>query len=81
MQNNDVELRLPCQEGVLGKAIQLSLVKIRKSMTKANRRIKGSFLKAEKKQTKVKERKYLKGEGAVSSYGAHKVVREKQESF
>ena len=35
-------------EGALGKASKLSLVKIRKSMTKASRRIKGSFLKAEK---------------------------------
>ena len=41
MHNNDVELRLPCQEGALGKASQLSLVKIRK-------RIKGSFLKSKK---------------------------------
>ena len=48
MHNNDVELRLPCQEGALGKASQLSLVKIRKSMTKARKRIKGSFLKEEK---------------------------------
>ena len=48
MHNNDVELRLPCQEGALGKASQISLVKIRKSMTKASRRIKGSFLKVEK---------------------------------
>ena len=59
MQNNDVELRIPCQEGTMGKAIQLALVKIRKSMTKASRRIKGSCLKAEKadrgKSTKVFE--------------------------
>ena len=48
MHNNDVELRLPCQEGALGKASQLSLVKIRKSMTKTSTRIKGSFLKVEK---------------------------------
>ena len=48
MHNNDVELRLPCQEGALGKSSQLSLVKIRKSMTKASKRIKGIFLKAEK---------------------------------
>ena len=48
MHNNDVELRLRCQEGALGKASQLSLVKIRNSMTKASKRIKGSFLKAEK---------------------------------
>ena len=45
MHNNDVELRLPCQEGIMGKASQLALVKIRKSMTKAKRRINGSFLK------------------------------------
>ena len=81
MQNNDVELRLPCQEGVLGKAIQLSLVKIRKSMTKANRRIKGSFLKATKKQTKVKAGKYFKGEGVVSSYGAQKNCKRKEGKF
>ena len=48
MHNNDVELRLPCQEGALGKASQLSLVKLIKSMKKANKRIKGSFLKEEK---------------------------------
>ena len=48
MHNNDVELRLPCQEGALGKASQISLVKIRKSMTKSSKRIKGSFLKAKK---------------------------------
>ena len=49
MQNNDVELRLPCQEGTMGKASQLALVKIRKSMTKENRRINGSCLKAIKR--------------------------------
>ena len=48
MHNNDVELRLPSQEGTLGKSSQLSLVKIRKSMTKASKRIKGSFLKEKK---------------------------------
>ena len=48
MHNNDVELRLPCQEVALGKSSQLSLVKIRKSMIKESRIIKGSFLKAEK---------------------------------
>ena len=48
MRNNDVELRIPCQEGTMGKASQLALVKIRKSMIKANRRINGSFLKAVK---------------------------------
>ena len=48
MHNNDVELRLPCQEGAFGKSSQLALVKIRKSMTKASRRIKESFLKEEK---------------------------------
>ena len=47
MHNNDVELRLPCQEGALGKSSQLSLVKIRKSMTKASKRINRSFLKEE----------------------------------
>ena len=48
MHNNDVELRLPCQEGTMGKDSQLALVKIRKSMTKENRRINGSCLKAVK---------------------------------
>ena len=48
MHNNDVELRLPCQEGALGKASQISLVKIRNSMTKESKRINGSFLKEEK---------------------------------
>ena len=50
MQNNDVELRIPCHEGALGKASQLSLVKIRKSMTKERKRIKGSFLKEKKEE-------------------------------
>ena len=50
MHNNDVELRLPSQEGALGKASKLALVKIRKSMTKTNRRIKGSCLKVEKRR-------------------------------
>ena len=68
MQNNDVELRLPCQEGALGKGSQLSLVKIRKSMTKENRRIKGSCLKSVEMRTEVKEGNYFKGEGGVSSY-------------
>jgi len=75
MHNNDVELRLPCQEGALGKASKLSLVKIRKSMTKERKRIKGSFLKAEKaergKSRKVifKERKSF-----LMSQEKHKVV-------
>ena len=47
MHNNDVELML-CQEGAFGKASHLSLVKIRNSMTKVSKRIKGSFLKVEK---------------------------------
>ena len=56
MHNNDVELRLPCQEGALGKASQLSLVKIRKCMTKERKRRKGSFLKAEKaKRGKIRK--------------------------
>ena len=49
MQNNDVELRFPCQEGTMGIASQLAFVKIRKSMTKANRRIEGICLKAAEK--------------------------------
>ena len=56
MHNNDVELRLPCQEGAMGEASQLSLVKLRKSMTKENKRIKGSFRK-EKKEYRGKSRK------------------------
>ena len=50
-------------------------------MTKANKRIKGSFLKATKKQTEVKERKYFKGEGVVSSYGAQKICKRKAGKF
>ena len=61
MQNNDVKLRLPCQEGELGKASQLALVKIRKSMTKENMRIKGRFLNHTERKTKVKEGNYFKG--------------------
>ena len=60
MHNNDVELRLPCQEGALGKASQLSLVKIINSMTKESKRIKGSFLKAEKAD-RGKSRKVFEG--------------------
>ena len=51
MHNKDVELRISCQEVLLGKASQLALVKIRKSMTKENRRINGSCLKAVEKKT------------------------------
>ena len=58
MHNNDVELRLPCQEGALGKASQLSLVKIRKSMTKANRRINGSCLKELKRRKREKRESF-----------------------
>ena len=61
MQNNDVELRLPYQEGALGKAIQLALVKIRKSMTKASRRIKGSCLKVEKADRGKSRKVFQKG--------------------
>ena len=76
MHNNDVKLRLPCQEGTMGKASQLALVKIRKTMTKANRRIKGSCLNVEKID-RGKSRKYFKGEGSVSSYGAYKRCKRK----
>ena len=48
MHNNDVELRKPCEEGAFGKASWISLVKIRNSMRKESRRIKGSCLKEEK---------------------------------
>ena len=44
----------------MGKASQLSLVKIRKSMTKENRRIKGSCLKAAEKHTRVKHESIAK---------------------
>ena len=84
MHNNDVELRLPCQEATMGKASQIALVKITKSMTKANRRINGSFLKvvkSSKKQTEVKVGKYFKGEGAVSSYGSQKSCKRKAGKF
>ena len=50
-------------------------------MTKENRRIKGSFLKAAEKQTKVKVRKSFKGKGVVSSYGAHKSCKRKAGKF
>ena len=74
MHNNDVELRLPCQEGALGKASQLSLVKIRKSMTKASKRIKGSFLK-EEKQKEVKAGNFFKERKSfLMSQEKHKVV-------
>ena len=62
MHSNDVELRLPCQEDTMGKASQLALVKIRKSMTKESWRIKGSFLKAEKAE-KGKSRKLFQRGG------------------
>ena len=61
MHNNDVELRWPCQEGALGKASQLSLVKIRKSITKANKRIKRSFLKEEKADRGKSKKVFKKG--------------------
>ena len=50
MHNNDVELRFPCQEGTMEKASQFALVKIRKYMTKENRRINGSCLKVVKRK-------------------------------
>ena len=62
MHNNDVELRLPCQEGALGKGSQLSLVKIRKSMKKESKRIKGSFLKAEKVERGKSRKVFLRKE-------------------
>ena len=62
MHNNDVELRLPCREGAMGKACQLSLVKIRKSMTKARKRIKGSFLKEEKAERSKSRKIFLRKE-------------------
>ena len=61
MQKNDVELRLPCQEGALGKSSQLALVKIRKSMTKAKRRIKRSCLKAEKEDRGKSRKVFQRG--------------------
>ena len=76
MHNNDVELRVPCHEGALGKASQLSLVKIRNSMTKARKRIKGSFLKAEKEE-RGKSRKvffFKERKSFLMSQEKHKVV-------
>ena len=81
MQNNDVELRLPCQEGTLGKDSVLALVKIKNSMTKTNRRIKGSCLHAAEKKIEVKAGKYFKGDGVVSSYGAQKSCKRKEGKF
>ena len=57
-----MELRLPCQEGALGKVSKLSLVKIRKSMTKARKRIKGSFLKEEKVERSKSRKVFLRKE-------------------
>ena len=64
MHNNDVELRIPCQEGALGKASQLPLVKIRKSMTKESKRIKGNFINAEKVD-RGKSRKLFQRGGCI----------------
>ena len=50
-------------------------------MTKENRTIKGSCLKAAEKKTEVKERNYLKGEGVISSYGAQKICKRKEGKF
>ena len=61
MHNNDVELRKPCQEGALGKASQLSLVKIRKSMTKECKGIKGIFLKEEKVDRGKRKKVFQRG--------------------
>ena len=61
MHSNDVELRLPCQEAALGKVSQLSLVKIRNSMTKVSKRIKGSFLKAEKADRGKSKKSFQRG--------------------
>ena len=58
MHNNDVELRLPCQEGTMGKASQHALVKIRKSMTKEKRRINGSCLKEVKRRKREKQESF-----------------------
>ena len=61
MHKNDVELRFPCQEGTLGKSSQLALVKIRKSMTKASNRIKGSFLREEKAERGKSRKLFQRG--------------------
>ena len=61
MHNNDVELRIPCLEDALGKASQLSLVKIRKSMTKESKRIKGSILKVEKADRGKRRKVFQRG--------------------
>ena len=81
MQNNDVELRFPCRECALGKASQLALVKIRKSMTKENRRIKGSFLKEVENKTEVKVGNYCKGRAYFPLKELRTLVRTKAENF
>ena len=73
MHNNDVELRLPCQEGALGKASQLSLVKIRMSMTRASKRIKGSFLKAEKVDIGKSRKVFQRGGGSFLLWSSKKL--------
>ena len=50
-------------------------------MKKENRRIKGSFLNATGKKIEGKARKYFKGEGTVSSYGAQKSCKRKAGKF
>ena len=59
----------------MGKASQLALVKIRKSIKKANRRINGSYLKA------IKSRKVFQREGLVCSYGSQKSYKRKAGKF
>ena len=64
----------------MGKASQLALVKIRKSMTKASKRIKGSFLKAEK-EDKGKSRKVFQRGGHSFLLWNSKSCKKKEGNF
>ena len=54
MQINDVEIRLPCQEGTLEKASQLALVKNKKVHDKSRQENKGKLPKSSRKAYKGK---------------------------
>ena len=57
----------------LGKASQLSLVKIRKSITKARNRIKGSFLKIEKIDRGKRRKLFQRGRCNFLSWSSEKL--------
>ena len=60
MKTNDVEIRLPCQEGALGKYSQLApLVKNKKFHDKSSRENKGKFPKSNIKEDIGKSRKFF----------------------